>query len=619
MKFLVFIFLIALGVLDAYESDFGSLPVYYEGRVRPLDACAQSWMQEIYNRNRLLPEHRTFFSVPVATPLEFLWALRSSEAGTFPLFWIGEKKVKEVLHLKNSEERFCYEELRHVFENVLQFNLKVIEQMILSSFVKFSQGISLYPGQKLQLRVVGAEIECLFFEHKIVVTSAPALIPWNILRLSFPYPIELKDPPRWIQSLQTLLHHFFQFKDLQFSKSFLSPFSQGQEIESSYAAVLDGSIDVNQFFNAYRAFQKKFPCDYPSYFQLKAENFFIKYPLLRISAALYLLSLLGFILFAKRWFRKAIGSLTRLCNFLNPLASSICSRTFGPGAKLVDLFTRKGFLTPSFENKRLRKQISRGPRVKKVTKSSLKLPWVALIFGFILHSGALFFKTVIFATPPILTLFDSCLFLSWLSVVVGFLFFWIFATRIPIIAALVFIQAIFVFLGALHVRDPFELKPMCATSFWLTLPSMMIIMSYCILFLGGILGHFSFVIRRGIDNIVLCLYLGVFLLVIGTLLGTLWTQSTWKFSWKAEEIWTFVCICFYLALFHFTHFKWVHPSVIALGSILGMNLLGFTTFGFKFLQMQNTELGGMIYSIYLCFEVCFLAAFFRKQRIYFLN
>ncbi len=557
MKFLVFIFLIALCVLDAHESDFGSLPVYYEGRVRPLDACAQSWMQEVYNRNRLLPEHRTFFSFPVATPLEFLWALRSSEAGKFPLFWIGEKKVKEVLHLKNSEERFCYEELRHVFENVLQFNLKIIEQMILSSFFKFSQGISLYPGQKLQLRVVDAEIECLFFEHKIVVTSAPALIPWNVLRLCSPYPIELKDPPRWIQSLQTLLHHFFQFKDLQFSKSFLSPFSQGQEIESSYAAVLDGSIDVNQFFNAYRAFQKKFPCDFPSYFQLKAENFFIKYPLLRISAALYLLSLLGFILFAKRWFRKAIGS--------------------------------------------------------------LKLPWATLILGFILHSGALFFKTVIFATPPILTLFDSCLFLSWLSVVVGFLFFWIFATRIPIIAALVFIQAIFVFLDALHVRDPFELKPMCATSFWLTLPSMMIIMSYCILFLGGILGHFSLIIRRGIDNIVLCLYLGVFLLVIGTLLGTLWTQSTWKFSWKAEEIWTFVCICFYLALFHFTHFKWVHPSVIALGSIFGMNLLGFTTFGFKFLQMQTTDLGGMIYSIYLCFEVCFLAAFFRTKRRYFLN
>ncbi len=441
--------------------------------------------------------------------------------------------------------------------------------MILASFFKFSQGLSLYPGQKLQFRVVNAEIECLFYEHKIVVTSAPALVPWNLLRLSSPYPIELKDPrkiPRWVQSLQALLHNFLQFKDLHFSKSllnsiFLSPFPQGQEIESSYASVFEGSIDSSQFFNAYRAFQKKFPCDYPSFFQLKAENFFIKYPLLRISAGLYLLSLLGFIMFSKRWFRKAIGS--------------------------------------------------------------LKLPWAALIFGFVLHSGALFFKTVIFATPPILTLLDSCLFLSWLSIVVGFLFFWIFATRIPIIAALVFIQAIFVFLGALNVRDPFEIKPMSVSSFWLTLPSMMIIMSYCILFLGGILGHFLLIIRRGIDNmarcIVLCLYLGVFLLVIGTLLGTLWTESTWKFSWKTEEIWTLVCICFYLALFHFSHFKWVHPSIIALGAVFGMNLLGFTTVGVKFLQLDNGKGGGLFYLIYLCFEACFLLASFKKQRIYFLN
>lgn len=566
MRTLFFILLIGLAPLDAHESDFGSLPVYYEGRIRPLDACAQSWMQTVYNRNRPLPEHRAFFPVPVTTPLEFLWALRSPDAGKFPLFWIGEREIKELLHLKSSEERFCYEELRHVFENVLQFNLKVIEQMILASFFKFSQGLSLYPGQKLQLRVVNAEIECLFYEHKIVVTSAPALIPWNMLRISSPYPIELKDPPRWIQTLQTLLYHFLQFKDLQFSKSllnsvFLSPFSQGQEIESSYASVFEGSSDLNHFFKAYRVFQKKNPSDYPSFFQLKAENFFIKYPLLRISAGLYLLSLLGFMLFSKRWFRKVIGS--------------------------------------------------------------LKLPWVALIFGFILHSGALFFKTVIFATPPILTLLDSCLFLSWLSMVVGFLFFWIFATRIPIIAALVFIQAIFVFLGALNVRDPFEIKPTSASSFWLTLPSMMIIMSYCILFLGGILGHFSLATRRLIKKmgrcIVLCLYLGVFLLVIGTLLGTLWMESTWKFSWKNEETWTLVCICFYLALFHFTHFKWVHPSVIELGAVFGMNLLGFTTFGFKFLQMQNGNGGGWIYLTYLCFEICFLVGVFRKQRIYFLN
>ncbi len=89
-----------LAALDAQESDFGSLPVYYEGRIRPLDACAKSWMQTVYNRNHLLPEHRPFFPDPIATPLEFLGSLRSPDAGKFPLFWIGEKEVKDLLHFK---------------------------------------------------------------------------------------------------------------------------------------------------------------------------------------------------------------------------------------------------------------------------------------------------------------------------------------------------------------------------------------------------------------------------------------------------------------------------------------------------------------------------------------
>ncbi len=177
--------------------ELGSIPVYYEGRIRPLESCASSWMHSVYNRNHLLPEHRQFFLSPISNPLEFLWSLHSPNAEKFPLFWIGEKELKETLQLTAAADRFCYEELRHVFENVLEFNLKVIEQMILASFFKVSQGVSFYPGQKLHLRVNNAEIECLFFENEIVVTSAPAAIPWNFLCSlcrSCPYAIELKDP-----------------------------------------------------------------------------------------------------------------------------------------------------------------------------------------------------------------------------------------------------------------------------------------------------------------------------------------------------------------------------------------------------------------------------------------
>ena len=581
-------------------SELGFLPVYYEGRICPLDACASSWMQTVYHRDRLLPEHRQFFRFPIATPLDFLWSLHSQDIGRFPLFWIGEKEIKEVLQLDVSVDRFCYEDLRHVIENVLAFNLKVIEQMILSSFFKLSQGVSIYPGQTLHLRVIDAEIECLFSEHEILVTAAPALIPWNFLRShcrSSPYVIELKDPgtiPHWIKSLQTLLKHFLQFKDLQFSKTLLnsvfsSPFpetaEQTEEVSSSYESVLrsahEGPIEkilpsLEHFFALYRIFQQQFSSEYPSYLQLGVEKFFIKYPILRSSAVLYFLSLLCFIFHSKRSLRKAFGK---------PLMLSA---------------------------------------------------WLALVLGFILHSGALFFKTVVFSNPPVLSLFDSCLFLSWLSIVVGFLFFWIFATRVPMIAALVFVQAIFTFLYALNIRDPFQVDSMFASNFWLTLPSMMIIMSYCVLFLGGILGHFSLtrVFRREPEVvpdklarcIVLCLYLGIFLLVIGTILGTLWTESTWRYSWKTEEGWISISICFYLVVFHLNHFKWVDSFFIALGAALGMILLSLISYGTKLIHSElfhfrSEDRAGLIYLFYLILEVCFFFVVLSKklQRKYSLS
>ncbi len=66
-------------------------------------------------------------------------------------------------------------------------------------------------------------------------------------------------------------------------------------------------------------------------------------------------------------------TLTRLCNFLGSPASSICSWPFGLWPNLAVYFLRKGFLTPSLENKQRQEQISRGLRSQKVTQSSLRV------------------------------------------------------------------------------------------------------------------------------------------------------------------------------------------------------------------------------------------------------
>src|SRR6267154_3655192 len=104
-------------------AELENVPVFYEGRIRPFDAFARLWMQAVYHRHDLLPEHRQFFPSSINSPVDFLWSLNSFDATKLPMFWLDEKELKKTLLLNESKDRFCFEELRHVFENVLSINL----------------------------------------------------------------------------------------------------------------------------------------------------------------------------------------------------------------------------------------------------------------------------------------------------------------------------------------------------------------------------------------------------------------------------------------------------------------------------------------------------------------
>ncbi len=549
--------------------EISNVPVYYGRRIRPFDAFARSWMYSVYNGLEVLSEHRRFFPFPIESPSDFIWSLPSFDAAHVPLFWIGEKELKKVLHLEETKDRFCFEELKHVFENVLSINLKVIEQMILASFFKISKGSSFYPGQKLQLKINNAEFECLCLENKIVITSASNLIPWHYLSSlcqSHPYTIEIrgtKPTASWVKSLQTLLNYFLQFKDLQLSKSILgslfsSPFSEEEELYTPYQAIFQNEnpeTALNQFFNLYQTALKKESLSFPTLFQLKTEKFFVQYPVIRTIAAFYALSLLLFFLFSKKILRR--------------------------------------------------------------------LAWATLGAGFVLHSGSLIFKAVMLAHPAFSTLFDCALFLAWLSIVIGFLFFVIFKIRTPIIACLISAEGFFIFLFALNVRDPFDADRMFA----LNLPWLLAILGYGVLFLGGIFGHFIlssvFQTKKGSSHllsrcVVLSLYLGIFFLVIGLLLKSLLIRSDWGNFWNLKALWSAISISFYLVLIHLNHFKWVDPFITALGSCLGIILLSFAAYGVNFFGesqfFERERREALIYFIAVSLDLLFIGFVLIKRR-----
>ena len=91
------------------------------------------------------------------------------------------------------------------------------------------------------------------------------------------------------------------------------------------------------------------------------------------------------------------------------------------GPNLSDLFPRKGFLTPSFENKRLRERIFRGPQGQKGTKSSKNILLFFFFIYFLVTSADLIgveIGSLQLKLPQLVGLLLFCIFFSCRKVVV---------------------------------------------------------------------------------------------------------------------------------------------------------------------------------------------------------
>ncbi|MBA3604208.1 MAG: cytochrome c biogenesis protein CcsA, partial [Parachlamydiaceae bacterium] len=118
------------------------------------------------------------------------------------------------------------------------------------------------------------------------------------------------------------------------------------------------------------------------------------------------------------------------------------------------------------------------------------------------------------------------------------------------------------------------------------------------------------------QSIVLSLYIGVVLLIGGTLLGGIWAAQSWGrfWDWDPKESWAFISICIYLLWIHAYRFGKIQHLGIAVGSILGFLAISFTWYGVNYILGTGLHSygfgsgGNFYYYCYLFAELLFLAA-----------
>jgi|GEM_PF-1949116 len=253
----------------------------------------------------------------------------------------------------------------------------------------------------------------------------------------------------------------------------------------------------------------------------------------------------------------------------------------------------------------------------KWKKGGLTLMGVA----FLIHSLFLFLRCYILERPPVANMAETMIYVPWIAVILSFVFYR--HTLSVVCGALIG----GVILSVLNLSlDPAleNVQAVLNSQYWLTIHVLMVVASYGVFLLSGILAHFYLLGKKELTPLILqTMYLGVSLLIPGTILGGVWAAESWGrfWDWDPKEAWAFISICVYLLVIHAYRFRHIGADGLAIGGVLGLQAIIFTWYGVNYilgtgLHSYGFGSGGEVfYFLGLTLELAFIAWFLLKNHL----
>jgi len=207
--------------------------------------------------------------------------------------------------------------------------------------------------------------------------------------------------------------------------------------------------------------------------------------------------------------------------------------------------------------------------------------------GFVFHTAGLGIRWYISGHSPMSNGYESMLFISWVTMLAGFIFS---RKSLFTLAATSVLAGLTLLVAHMSFMDPeiTNLVPVLK-SYWLTLHVSVITGSYGFLGLGAILGLIVMImmlftnkknqerISLTIDELTAINYktvtLGLYFLTIGTFLGAVWANESWGryWGWDPKETWSLITIIVYTLVTH-------SRMIPGLKNIYAFNLLSLFAF-----------------------------------------
>jgi ABC-type transport system involved in cytochrome c biogenesis, permease component len=236
----------------------------------------------------------------------------------------------------------------------------------------------------------------------------------------------------------------------------------------------------------------------------------------------------------------------------------------------------------------------------KYTYFFCKIFVIALFILFTFHFSGLISRWYISGHAPWTNGYESAIFISWCLISIGFLFY-----KNKFVSGITsLVASILLMVAHGNAMDPeiTNLVPVLK-SHWLIIHVATITSSYGFFLTGAFLGLLVlifFILKicfRNYNNVIhihiekltiineICLTIGLFLLTIGTFLGSVWANNSWGryWSWDPKETWALISIMIYAFVLHIRLIPyWRSIFTFNFFSVLSVSSILMTYFGVNY-------------------------------------
>lgn len=219
-----------------------------------------------------------------------------------------------------------------------------------------------------------------------------------------------------------------------------------------------------------------------------------------------------------------------------------------------------------------------------------------LILSFLVHTFALLLRWYISLHAPWSNAYESMIFISWCIILAGL--FFVKKSEFALSSATL-LGSVLLFVAHLSWQDP-QISTLTPSlqSIWLTIHVAVISASYGFLALSLLLGLITLIliilnsykpmssnITQAFKTNELSMIIGLVLLTIGTLLGSVWANESWGriWEWDPKETWSLASIFVYMMILHLRFIPKVYTIyTFSILSVLGYGTILMTYFGVNY-------------------------------------